>query len=142
MREIRFRGMNEETGDFVYGYYTKLVEGVRLFDAIIADEDGELVRYYIHKPKTIGQYTGLTDRNGKPIYEGDIVKFFKNGKWFGWGSVHWDEDTAGFMHRYQEVYDGEPETGCFRPTKRFWGVGYISFEVCGDIHTNPDLLEG
>lgn len=76
MREIEFRGINNENGEFVYGWYTKLQEGARIFDAIIARVDDEFTRFYIHDAKTIGQFTGLRDKNGVNIFCGDLLNIF------------------------------------------------------------------
>jgi hypothetical protein len=82
-----------------------LVEGIRKFDAIIAEENGELVRYYIHDANTIGQFTGLIDKNGSEVYEGDIIErddysmgallFHAQPKMRV--SIKWSETTKGWI---------------------------------------------
>jgi len=145
MRESKFRGMNHETGKWVYGWYTKLVEGIRRFDAIISDIDGELVRFYIHDNKTIGEFTGLRDKSGKEIYEGDIV--------CGSVSLVNGYDFASD----QEIIDDETfqspitfNNGAFQAFINPWEsllsldeavANNIEFTVIGNIHESPELLE-
>lgn len=129
MREIKFRGINEETGEFVYGWYTKLVEGIRRFNAIISDVNGELTRFYIHDPKTVGQFTGLHDKNGKEIYEGDIVRWFINDIVIT-AEVYYEELQAWFTM-------GKGESGGLVLCD--WMRG--EYEVIGNIHENPELLK-
>ena len=78
---------------------------------------------------TIGQYTGLTDKNGKKIFEGDIVNF---------------KTTAYFFHNCKIEYD--ICDGCFRAVDRnaqsFPMCGCFIYEVIGNIHDNPELMKG
>ena len=136
MREIKFRGKNKETGEWAYGYYTKLVEGIRKFDAIISDIDGELTRFYIHHPETIGQYTGLKDKNGKEIYEGDILKtYVETGIDSYWKTckVVWNKMGGAFILKART-----------NDEKSWYSLSKIpagELEIIGNIYENPELLK-
>ena len=119
MREILFRGKTYG-GEWVQG---------DLFEVF---DDG----FFIHDkrchsvkiiPETVGQYTGLTDKYGKKIFEGDIIK---------WGLkpcvIKWDECNASFcLYAYGTV----KISGFNRDTMKLK-------EVIGNIHDNPELMKG
>jgi len=124
MREIKFRGKRKNNGEWVYGCYYQYSDG-RV--AILTHEDIGF-QYWTGKqqvdPKTVGQYTGLKDKNDKEIYEGDIVKanmdFGPGGMAEQTTSIYWDENVGGWQFNYFDK---------------------ATIEIIGNIHDNPELLE-
>jgi hypothetical protein len=119
-REIKFRGKRIDNGEWVYGYYYSFTAAGKLIACIMGI--GKDTSTYMVDPETVGQYTGLKDRNGKEIYEGDITK-----------------DKRGLV---ECVVFGD---WAFR-VKGEKGIYYkhnlYECEVIGNIYDNPDLLEG
>lgn len=115
MRHIIFRGIEIKSREWVYGAYVPAMDEDAC-DSII-DEQGE---QHIVFSNTVGQYTGLQDKNGKKIFEGDILSdgaFTYEVRYKGTGFV--------------TILDGHVYTMDTRPTKI----------VIGNIHDNPDLLK-
>ena len=131
MRDIRFRAWDYEFKCWRFGWLTKLVEGGRRFFAIICDDEDEiLTRYYIHNESSIGQFTGLQDKNGVDIYEGDILLIPNAGFKFNF-VVGFDENQGSFRCRLTTSDDYYSE--------HIYGVD--NCKVIGNIYQNPELLE-
>ena len=137
MREILFRGKSLETKEWLEGFYLKSPEFDNDGLAVITTETPRKANY-VYK-ETVGQYTGLTDKNGKKIFEGDIVLFE-------------DESPSNYeYHDCTEMRCGAIEYGdnCFYITNRIAVemedliyYGKLDVEVIGNIHDNPELLKG
>lgn len=128
------RGKREDTGKWVEGYYVELPEDQRGEQLhIIIDLDGQYNRIV---PETVGRCTGLTDKNGTLIFEGDIVR----------GDVPEclpdSNNRIGFVRYERSAFIID-----FGHTREPWEiqkVGFCSFdnyEVIGNIHDNSKLIE-
>ena len=129
MREIKFRGKDRNTGEWFYGnYYDKDTKGNT---HICNQYKGSLVI----APETVGQFTGLYDKNGKEIYDGDICRM-ETGRCshFVYMSVEWNMESAAFGFRLK----GETYIGCSEAFRRWIAEGRV--EVIGNIHDNPELI--
>ena len=132
MREILFRGKVVNSNEWRTGYFYTAVQGCV---AIIGDGvDG-----YQVKPESVGQYTGLKDRKGAEIFEGDIVRGCR--EYFG---SHSTSPRALVIYKAGMflLSFGESVEECTAVEDvEFLGAWHDSVEVIGNIHDEPKLLE-
>ena len=119
MREILFRGKRTDNGEWVEGYAA--MSGGTF---IICDNGLTYGGFEVYEviPETVGQYTGLTDKNGVKIFEGDIVKHYN--------AVY----EISYITKYTRFAGRNSD--CI-----FAGIPLGNTEVIGNIHDNPELLK-
>lgn len=135
MREILFRGRRGSNGVWHEGLYVTR-NGVHF---IQNDEDGTIKKWWV-EPETIGQYTGANDRNGVKIFNGDILR-----REFVDPVEEGGVDVCYAWVEYRN--DNTHGSGFFLIDPEYGGVDILDlincreFEVVGNIHDNPELLE-
>lgn len=118
MRKIIFRGKRKDNGEWVYGWYVNKAEAKH---QIVTKED--VMPISVH-PETVGQFIGLTDKNGKEIYEGDALL-----------------NSIG-RHYIVEFYKGSFWIKCNETLYSCLLVAECShLKIIGNIHDNPELLK-
>lgn len=136
MREILFRGKRVDNGEWAYGYY---VESHRSMNSKIKPHKAWIVESFASNggwltpiikraiyDETVGQYTGLVDKYGTMLFEGDIIR---------------DEDGDIMVVKWQSkgaefVLELKPYVSV-----RFYSTLPSKIEIIGNIHDNPELLE-
>ena len=124
MREIKFRGKRIDNGEWVYGYYFQGFTGIS-YILVMHDHILGMTEFYEVDPSTVGQFTGLKDKNGNEIYEGDILEE-EPGYYF---EVIWSVECAKFKLQWQTKAIQYPE----------WNRG-VNMTVIGNRWDNPELL--
>lgn len=125
MREILFRGFSEEYG-WIYGDY---IDCSDILSRDYSDNfDADIAVSVI--PETVGQFTGLTDKNGMKIFEGDVVKT-KYGRIC---EVKW------FASPCFQGFDLRPFEDLHLPPDRFDMYAGENLEIIGNIYNNSDII--
>ena len=127
MREILFRGKRTDCDAWVEGDLIQAFRGNQLSSCSIMPNTPTAYCWKVD-PKTVGQYTGLTDKNGVKIFEGDIVERVSDGEravisWLKYSAcfgLSFDGWCCGF-----DDYDFSPN----------------DFKVIGNIHDNPEIFK-
>lgn len=122
MREIVFRGKGTKDGEWHYGSL-QIFKGYSIFDNI----RNNFVPVW---SKTVGQFTGLRDKNCVRIFEGDILRCTHCGEI---RSVIFDEGMVAFEFDKQDPVEN-PDGSCLC-------VDHQEFEVISNVHDNPELVE-
>ena len=115
MREIKIRGKRLDNGEWVYGDLLHLVDGVYISN----DNGNNMAQVY---PDTVCQFTGYVDKNGKEIYEGDVIHIGPD-----YSVVIWVEDLGGFYLKVDYA-----KLPCTNPLGAM--LCRYDFKVIGNIH--------
>lgn len=133
MREIKFRGKRLdngewESGDLLENQGRNFIYHATSESTIEDNDDGRIVVVAVEvDPATVGQYTGLKDKNGEEICEGDVL----TDKFGSIGVVEWR--NCGFVVNFGDV-DIFLISDCFDDSYQMWAIG--------NMHDNPELLKG
>lgn len=148
MREILFRGKR------IAGYRDNTENGTMLYGSLFIDKKGQpKIKWYSEHfgvamtsnvdPNTVGQFTGLLDKNGNKIFEGDILEYRSSFDWGGeeinhvvvfWDEHRWSYETI-YSNRWTETWNNKGhKCDIYKGIVKEYG------KVIGNIHDNPEFL--
>lgn len=143
MRDILFRGKEPNTGKWVYGYVVSVADKSRC--TIYVPQDPNDFNWatlpVAVDPDTVGQFTGLCDKNGAKIFEGDILKTYFGKFGYSKAVVKYGKGdfSCGAHFFYGWVFRDLEKNEELR--MNYNDARYVSeYEVFGNIHDNPELL--
>lgn len=139
MRAIEYRGKDIETGEWRYGYieFNYDQSKCRIINPLRLDLYDFPSQVFEVDPETVGQFTGILDKNGKKIYEGDILMYI--GKRI---------DNEGKKYYRKVIF----KDGCFSMEIKEYKIsnpiynnkigGKLEWEITENIYDNPELMKG
>ena len=165
MREVLFRGKRKDNGEWVYGYYLQIGDVGKLHyiltgklairNGIVGFEQYEVI------PESVSEFTGLTDKNGNKIFEGDIVEIghsihhyreddfpetYRPRRAHSW---HWNDEQKAFLYKRNYVVEWKQKdakwilrNGSDQHDSRETILYFHNGVIIGNIHDNPELLKG
>ena len=140
-REMLFRGKSIGTGKWLYGhlfnYGLTAPSNVPCISVCVPTSWEEAYNLYTVNPETIGQYTGLKDKNGKNIFEGDILEYIgkrkDNMNKVYFRKVVFHEGMFALLSKELQAYSAL-NYHCMKDGRSAW-------RVIGNIHDNPELIK-
>jgi uncharacterized phage protein (TIGR01671 family) len=140
MRELKFRGLRVDDNTFISGYGVCIVPNEDLA-TIIGFHGNNLMQSTEVIPESVGQFTGLKDKNGVDIYEGDILEYKNELGRHHLAKIFYKKGGLCFNIHKDDFYKKPKEIHFYESCADMQSKGFIvQFKIIGNIHENKDLV--